>query len=371
MNDDDLRLAPAGASDAECAVCLHKTFNRVAVGDGHVPICSAFCLQAWWPRTCALLVDADTARKAGKAWEGLYNERNRLWREAEDRLDAVRRLLEQNGCDCDCEHGPEDHTGTCEMCFPCRVSAAVSPSNVPALVGVDIEIALRDARSEAHAAAKENDAMLLTIEKLSAELAKPEDVRLREAVDAMGDRCPQFFSLAGCIDRLLDDVDEWIGRAGSAERTVEEQGRLLARTQNIVRELQSAPKGGTHVDVLHRRIDALVAIAEAAEELCGVVGERAADGDFNPLPQASLTGAVREEIAPHVFRQWAAAKAALHRADVPPEVHESGWQWRPTDPDTAFAPPFGTIRVCRACGCLVAGGPTACSRCVAVEGAKR
>ena len=40
-----------------------------------------------------------------------------------------------------------------------------------------------------------------------------------------------------------------------------------------------------------------------------------------------------------------------------------GWQWRPTATDTAFAPPFGTIRQCRVCGCLVAGGPTACARC--------
>lgn len=47
---------------------------------------------------------------------------------------------------------------------------------------------------------------------------------------------------------------------------------------------------------------------------------------------------------------------------VPREVHESGWQWRPVG-DGAFAPPFGTIRVCRGCGCLVAGGPTACARC--------
>ena len=28
----------------------------------------------------------------------------------------------------------------------------------------------------------------------------------------------------------------------------------------------------------------------------------------------------------------------------PDNVHEHGWQWRPTDADTAFAPPFGTIR---------------------------
>jgi len=37
--------------------------------------------------------------------------------------------------------------------------------------------------------------------------------------------------------------------------------------------------------------------------------------------------------------------------------------WCRSGVDTAFAPPFGTIRVCRGCGCLVAGGPTACVRC--------
>lgn len=48
---------------------------------------------------------------------------------------------------------------------------------------------------------------------------------------------------------------------------------------------------------------------------------------------------------------------------VPAEVHERGWQWRPVTTDTAFAPPFGTIRECRVCGCLVTGGPTLCVRC--------
>ena len=61
MNGDDLRLAPAGASDAACAVCLHMTFNRIAIGDGHVPICSTFCLHAW-PRVRDLLVDRDECR---------------------------------------------------------------------------------------------------------------------------------------------------------------------------------------------------------------------------------------------------------------------------------------------------------------------
>lgn len=39
-------------------------------------------------------------------------------------------------------------------------------------------------------------------------------------------------------------------------------------------------------------------------------------------------------------------------------------------PSEAFIPGIGTVRVCRACGCLVAGGPTACRRCVAMEVAK-
>lgn len=43
--------------------------------------------------------------------------------------------------------------------------------------------------------------------------------------------------------------------------------------------------------------------------------------------------------------------------------------WVAVGDDTAFAEPFGTIRVCRVCGCLVAGGPTACVRC-ALQGDK-
>lgn len=62
MNSDDLRLAPAGASDAACAVCLRMTFNRFVEGDGHVPICSACCLQAW-PRVRDLLADRDEWRR--------------------------------------------------------------------------------------------------------------------------------------------------------------------------------------------------------------------------------------------------------------------------------------------------------------------
>lgn len=48
------------------------------------------------------------------------------------------------------------------------------------------------------------------------------------------------------------------------------------------------------------------------------------------------------------------------RSEVMPLPAEFG-------PDTAYIPPFGTVRKCRGCGCLVAGGPTACGRCAEAE----
>lgn len=70
----------------------------------------------------------DTAAKVAAAWEGLYNERNRLWREAEDKIEAVQTLLERNGCDCQCEHHYEEHDDECERCLACNVSGALAAS---------------------------------------------------------------------------------------------------------------------------------------------------------------------------------------------------------------------------------------------------
>lgn len=52
-----------------------------------------------------------------------------------------------------------------------------------------------------------------------------------------------------------------------------------------------------------------------------------------------------------------------HVASEPERTAAAAAQWRAVDEDTAFAPPFSTIRVCRGCGCLVVGGPTVCNRC--------
>lgn len=58
---DELRRAPYGASGSECAVCFRKTLIRIVEGDGHIPICSVFCLRVW-PRVHGLLVEIDNLK---------------------------------------------------------------------------------------------------------------------------------------------------------------------------------------------------------------------------------------------------------------------------------------------------------------------
>lgn len=86
--------------------------------------------------------------------------------------------------------------------------------------------------------------------------------------------------------------------------------------------------------------------------------------------RGSLSEPVGKDLADAIREVVKSQDGNALAAAVPEDVRVGGWQWRPVDADTAFAPPFSTIRVCRACGCLVAGGPTACGRCVAQEEAK-
>jgi len=39
---------------------------------------------------------------------------------------AVCKVLSDNGCDCDCEHHPEEHDDDCVRCLACRVEAALA-----------------------------------------------------------------------------------------------------------------------------------------------------------------------------------------------------------------------------------------------------
>jgi hypothetical protein len=73
--------------------------------------------------------------------------------------------------------------------------------------------------------------MALRIESLAEELAKPEDVRLREVLDALDGRAVIFDGLGVRVTHLLDEMDEWIARAGAAERRLKkaEEVVMLAR----------------------------------------------------------------------------------------------------------------------------------------------
>lgn len=87
--------------------------------------------------------------------------------------------------------------------------------------------------------------MAMRIESLAEELAKPEDVRLREVLDALDGRAVIFDGLGARVRHLLDEMDEWIGRAGEAERMVEAARRSLssvaeAMTEQAYQELASA-----------------------------------------------------------------------------------------------------------------------------------
>lgn len=75
------------------------------------------------------------------------------------------------------------------------------------------------------------ESMAMRIESLAEELAKPEDVRLREVVDALDGRAVIFDGLGERVGHLLDEMDEWIARAGAAERRLKkaEEVVMLAR----------------------------------------------------------------------------------------------------------------------------------------------
>lgn len=59
------------------------------------------------------------------------------------------------------------------------------------------------------------DSMAMRIESLAEELAKPEDVRLREVLDALDGRAVIIDGLGARVRYLLDEMDEWIERAGA------------------------------------------------------------------------------------------------------------------------------------------------------------
>lgn len=58
-------------------------------------------------------------------WESLAARVHAAWKDADGKLAKVRALLEQNGCDCDCDHNYEEHGEDCDLCLACRIGEAV------------------------------------------------------------------------------------------------------------------------------------------------------------------------------------------------------------------------------------------------------
>lgn len=85
--------------------------------------------------------------------------------------------------------------------------------------------------SENASLAQQVESMGMRLESLAEELTKPEDVRLREVLDALDGRAVIFDGLGARVGHLLDEMDEWIERAGAAERRLKkaEDVVLMAR----------------------------------------------------------------------------------------------------------------------------------------------
>ena len=101
--------------------------------------------------------------------------------------------------------------------------------------------------SENASLSRQVESMAMRIESLAEELAKPEDVRLREVVDALDGRAVIFDGLGARVTHLLDEMDEWIARAGDAERRLEDADAKLtavrvALTEAGVPEVEPYPK---------------------------------------------------------------------------------------------------------------------------------
>lgn len=156
------------------------------------------------------------------------------------------------------------------------------------------------------------------------------------------------------LKTIADACDqEALARAGGyVFRCVQEQTAYVRELERENKTLRASERE------LRRE---LAGATSLAEERLAHANQLQADleAEFEGRQELRKRFGARDEETFSVFIE----RLAIMADAVPQEVHERGWQWRPTSPDTAFAPPFGTIRACRGCGCLVSGGPTACARC--------
>jgi hypothetical protein len=111
---------------------LKELLHRIAeleAGIGQMRLLAALPLP---PEVVAEVREADRLRKLfDDAGQGEHNvlalidhyQRNSM--DADERLRAVRKLLEDNGCECPCDHHREERGPDCEICLACLIGEAV------------------------------------------------------------------------------------------------------------------------------------------------------------------------------------------------------------------------------------------------------
>jgi len=67
----------------------------------------------------------EAARLSGLEFSHWVARAVRQTMEADERLRAVRKLLEENGCECPCDHHWEERGPDCEICLACLIGEAV------------------------------------------------------------------------------------------------------------------------------------------------------------------------------------------------------------------------------------------------------
>ena len=71
--------------------------------------------------------ERDAFRARAESAERMLKAAPGTIRAADVRLRAIGDLLEQNGCDCECDHHPEEHADDCDRCLACRINDALGP----------------------------------------------------------------------------------------------------------------------------------------------------------------------------------------------------------------------------------------------------
>ena len=95
--------------------------------------------------------------------------------------------------------------------------------------------------SENASLASQVESMAMRIESLAEELAKPEDVRLREVLDALDGRAVIFDDLGARVRHLLDEMDSaWVDPALRGHARLEAKHQGLTFSKFVERAVQQA-----------------------------------------------------------------------------------------------------------------------------------